>query len=232
MRYLLTFIATIIIALFIYPELDLAVSGYFYDENLGFFYKDYAIVKAIYFLTRFITLSLFVVSFGSSLGYYIYIHKNINLFWLKNLFTRIYSLLLTKYLKLGIKEVTFIAFTIGLIPIFAVHYMLKPLWDRARPDEILQFVGNKEFSYFYDIFTGSGGTSFPSGHSSMAFSLFVFYYIYGKRKSHFIALTLIGFVAAGCRIIMGGHYLSDVTASAFLTLTFICLSQRYFLGSR
>jgi membrane-associated phospholipid phosphatase len=121
------------------------------------------------------------------------------------------KLIFAKYLSLmsayGVMMILFAAIT---------TFLLKEVVGRPRPREILG-TGNENvlFRYPFQItFSGFRGSSFPSGHTNAACTMFVFvYFCSGRKKSHFIVTSLFvgGFVAATAvaRILIHAHWTTD-----------------------
>lgn len=120
-----------------------------------------------------------------------------------------------------IKTVSLICF-VGIIAQLSVIYLMKLMWSRVR---FLELENYSSFTRWYIInwFEGNG-TSFPSGHTSgatniMYLTLFVPLFTDDKKKHYltegfcflFIALTAVS------RLVLGKHYLSDVTAAFAIT---------------
>lgn len=114
-----------------------------------------------------------------------------------------------------------------------VHAVFKETWGRPRPKQIVEFGGKDHFQPFYwpNIETGeSKHRSFTSGHVTMGFFFFTFYFIGKKLKSrrlqHFgIAFSFfLGALLTYARIAQGGHFFSDAIGSMavmFLTAYFL-----------
>ncbi len=105
---------------------------------------------------------------------------------------------------------------LSLAPGLIVNVILKDNWQRARPQEIVQFGGEKKFTPAY-IISDQNGYSFSSGHVAAAFSLLGFALLANKRRKFWIALALsYGFFMSIARIAAGGHFFSDAVVSFFI----------------
>ncbi|MCM8541928.1 MAG: phosphatase PAP2 family protein [Lentisphaeraceae bacterium] len=106
-----------------------------------------------------------------------------------------------------------------------VHFILKPVFKRPRPVDISQYNENSEISFVKAGDIGPKGRSFPSGHSTMAFSLmFLFFLRQNKEGENKISLLLPGlvwgFYIGMIRMLQGRHFLTDIIAS--FTVAFFC----------
>ncbi|MBL1244964.1 MAG: phosphatase PAP2 family protein [Sulfurimonas sp.] len=114
------------------------------------------------------------------------------------------------------KTILYIILVLSLAPGLIVNATLKENWGRARPMDIVQFGGNKEFTPAF-ILSNQGGNSFSSGHGSAAFSILGFALLARSRKKLWITLALTyGVAVSFARIIGGGHFLSDNLTSFFI----------------
>ena len=131
--------------------------------------------------------------------------------WLKNKTTK----QLTRYMKIAILASLTVWFALE------VNLTLKDLWGRYRPYELT--IGNHEFTNWLTINGVNGHKSFPSGHAMAATLCIVFSWFVSnnKHKIFFIGGIVYGVVIAISRVIMGAHFLSDVTFSFFLTVLII-----------
>lgn len=101
---------------------------------------------------------------------------------------------------------------------------LKVVWNRTRFDDML---AAGDFSAFTSWLRplGSGGTSFPSGHTAAACSVFVLVLLcdvfpgWHKRRGLVWAAcwAYVGGMALS-RLIMGRHFLSDTVMAAFVMM--------------
>ena len=97
-----------------------------------------------------------------------------------------------------------------------VNLILKNLWGRARPNDILQLGGKETFSPWFEISNAcETNCSFVSGDASVGFSIIILYLI-TKKIIFLYASAFAGLVLGLIRIMAGGHFLSDVFFAGFL----------------
>jgi membrane-associated PAP2 superfamily phosphatase len=191
---------TLLLLLGLSSQLDLLFSSYFYP------FPETDLLKAIYIAGP---LPGWIVVIASSIGLCIPKYKQ---------FRRIFIYLIAT-----------LAIGSGLI----VHAALKENWGRPRPKQVLEFGGKELFRPFYKPNfeeTLDKHRSFASGHVTMGFFFFTFYFI--GRKRHNRALQwfgigcsfFLGFLLSYARIAQGGHFLSDAVGSLivmYLTAYFL-----------
>ena len=129
-----------------------------------------------------------------------------------------------KQAKLVLTSWAFFLFTAALIaPGLVVNTALKDNFGRARPAQIQEFNGTKEFTPAF-VMTDQcdRNCSFSSGHAAMGFYFSAIAYVAaGLYFSRIYMLTIIfGAMVGLSRIIMGGHFASDVLTSGFIILLF------------
>ncbi len=128
----------------------------------------------------------------------------------------------------------FLAVTLALGPGCVINGILKPSWNRPRPNQIRRFGGKMDFVMAGGWVTARNAKSFPSGHASMGFYLMTPAFLLLRRRPLWAtAFILLGLVAGGvlgfARIAQGRHFLSDVIWSA--AIVYFCgLSLAYILG--
>lgn len=113
------------------------------------------------------------------------------------------------------KHSVFILLLLIIGPGLVVNVWLKDNHGRARPREVIEFGGKNEFKQFWEGGNTGKNSSFPSGHASIAFSLFVPWFILRDRhkilaRNILIAGATWGTVVGFVRIAQGGHFFSDV----------------------
>ena len=123
--------------------------------------------------------------------------------------------------------------TMFLGPILIVNGIFKSFWGRARPQDILQFGGDKLFSLPFEISNQcSWDCSFMSGHTAVAFWLVAPALLVSKKYKPLTvgAALVFGCLTAMFRIGQGAHFLTDVLFSAVLMLVLISfVYERLFL---
>ena len=126
--------------------------------------------------------------------------------------------------RFRLKEIVFIWIAGLTTLILVVNVLLKNMWGRTRPNEILQFGGNDIFAPWYRFGDSCiSNCSFVSGDAAVGFSLVVFYFI--TKKNIYIFLSVLFGVCLGfIRIIAGGHFLSDIIFSQIIVTTTIFIS--------
>lgn len=96
--------------------------------------------------------------------------------------------------------------------------VLKDHWDRARPHQIVEFGGDKQFTPAWVIADQcEDNCSFVSGHASGAFSLLALAWVFPRRRRFWLAAGLLWGAHMGLvRMAQGGHFLSDVVFAGFV----------------
>lgn len=211
-----------IIVFSVYPELDIIVSKLFYNEKSNNFPMQQNIVSmGVYYSVRYFSILMFLVGAGC----YLY-----DVLLKKLKFLKVFSSIRGLF-KITSQQGLYLASVVFIIPYFAIHYIFKPLWGRARPFQINDFSGVHEFTPIYHFNPSWEFNSFPSGHTSMAFSIFALYFVLPEkiRPKVRVPLFLIAILGGLNRVIAGGHFLSDVIASAIITLVGVMILRKLIL---
>lgn len=218
---LITIIAIVIFLLF--PNLDIATSSLFYKQGEGFIYSHVIFSRAIYDSVRVITIIIVLASLLVLLNEAIK-NKSPN-------FSQKFLQPIIKKIPFSKKQIYFLFLVLIITPGIIVHGVIKPEWERARPRQIIEFGGDKQFSSFYHINSNQDGKSFASGHAATGFSLVALAYMFAAkyRRRVFVATLTYAIIVALCRVWQGGHFLSDVTFSGILTLWTIYLLRIFYL---
>jgi lipid A 4'-phosphatase len=132
-----------------------------------------------------------------------------------------------------LSSVVYLIITAAVGPGIIVNYVLKENFGRARPSQIIEFGGQKTFTPAFIVSDQClTNCSFSSGHASMAIYFTAIAYAFALRsKNHktnvasssrftiiYLLGCLFGIMVGMSRILMGGHFLSDVAFSCFITL--------------
>jgi membrane-associated PAP2 superfamily phosphatase len=125
----------------------------------------------------------------------------------------------------------FLALSLALGPGLLVNGLLKPHWNRPRPNQIRQFGGQFDFVNVLGRISYEQARSFPCGHASMGFYLMAPAFVLYRRNWRLaFVFIMLGLVAGGVigfgRIAQGRHFLSDViwsAATVYVTGLFLCI---------
>ena len=195
------------------PELDVFLSSLFYYNNNQFMIQSHHMVSIIFrkVLLLFLIIYVFILPILSK---FFPIHK-----------------IFFNY-KFSYKEIIFTWFS-GLVTlVLFVNVILKDMWGRTRPNDILFFEGKDGFTPWYKFGDSClSNCSFVSGDASVGYFLIIFYFIMKKNIYCYLALffgTFIGLI----RIIAGGHFFSDIIFSQIiiigsLSILFILYTKLY-----
>jgi lipid A 4'-phosphatase len=117
-----------------------------------------------------------------------------------------------------------------------VNGVLKPYWNRPRPNAIVPFGGQREFLPLWEWGRGRDELSFPSGHAAMGFYLMAPAFVYYRRRPRLaLAFLLLGLSGGGviglARIVAGGHFPSDVVwAGGFVYFIALAIAAPFKFG--
>ena len=186
--------------LVLFPEVDISFSQLFFSEESGFLYQENFLVYQLYALLPLLT-KLFILVCLLYLVYLVVKYRS--------------------YKRILRSGVFFLVIAAAISPGLVVNEVFKENFGRARPRHIEEFNGKREFT---GAFTMSDqckrNCSFSSGHAAMGYFLTAI--AYTTNLLYFNRIYFIGIVFGSLvglsRIVMGGHFLSDVLASAFVVL--------------
>ncbi len=190
--WILFFISSLTFVFF--PQIDLFISSLFYDGS-GFPIKGSLFESIFYYSIKpvVITATLSVIA----LFFY-------NLFKKKELF------------GLNKRVFIYLILVLGIAPGLVVNGMLKDNWGRARPNQVIEFGGDKKFTPAF-IKSDQEGYSFSSGHAAAAFSFMGFALLAKNRRKMWLSLAIAyGVLMSIARVSAGGHFFSDVVTSFFI----------------
>lgn len=193
-----------LLAVVIYPPLDLIVSGWFYEPGKGFFLADEPV---------FVFFHHVAVKGAWALGYAF------------SLFTIIAFFLRSGFCGLQAKSWLFLLLALMIGPVLIANGILKDHWGRERPHEITEFGGGARFSpALLPQPDAERNGSFISGDGAFGFYLPCFAYLVplGSRRAWSRRAFWGGMTAGGAfafsRIAMGSHFFSDNLFAALLML--------------
>ena len=187
---------------------DLQLESIFYSSETGWFAKDHGFWIGLY---KYAYIPAFVLFAISAL-------------------VLVAGLLIFRFKKFR-KITLLIVLTMAIGPGLFVNLVFKDNWGRTRPRDVVEFGGTMPY---YGALQPSldKGKSFPSGHASIAFFLFVPYFFLRKtnRKTALIFLQLglcYGTLVGIGRMLQGGHFASDVIWSC--GMVYLCGLGMYYL---
>lgn len=196
----ITLVVFLIIATVTFFDLDVAISALFYDENLGFYLKNNAVVNVFYRSVN-VTIAAFLLF---SLLFYVGI---------------VFSTKLRKHS--GLFTVLFLTLVLG--PGLIVNTIFKDNYGRPRPAQTVEFGGDLPSRGFFDANWGGEGKSFPSGHASVPLGFLALSFALMRRKKVTLAKqTMVAFgvwylAVSFARVSAGGHYFTDVIFAGYIS---------------
>lgn len=192
--------AFLTLLLIVFPEVDISFSRLFFSQEDRFIYKENFLVYQLYVLLPLLT-KLFILVCLLYLVYLVVKYRS--------------------YKRILRSGVFFLVIAAAIAPGFVVNEVFKENFGRARPRHIQEFKGEKEFTGAFKMSDQcERNCSFSSGHAAMGYFLTAIAYTTNLLYFNRIYLTgiVFGSLVGLSRIIMGGHFLSDVLASAFVVL--------------
>ncbi len=205
--FFLTFAATLF-----YPAIDLRVSRLFYTPGAGFLWANNPVLQFLHHAAVFVPLGIavfLVVALIIALC-----RRN-------------------SFLMLTARSWAFLLLALILIPGMIVNVGFKDHWGRARPREVQEFGGAEVFSPAYlPQPNARRNGSFVSGDPATGFTLLAVGFVVTPRSSRrwFLAAIITGFTLGLMRIVMGGHFLSDVLATATICPIAVSVLAVFFWG--
>lgn len=190
----------------VWPDIDLSVSGMFYDGERFYLKHSQAVALIDRFgmwPMRFVTIGAFIAwmfSFNEAAPRWTVIWRN---------------------------GLIFIALAGILGPGLVIEAGLKSHHGRARPHQVEQFGGDAAFTPFYAPSDAcERNCSFPSGHAAAGFYFLALAFVFrGRaRKEAVLGGLALGALNSFGRVAQGAHFLSDVVFGGLVMwLVLICL---------
>lgn len=190
-------VAVVVFTLF--PQIDLWFSGLFYRPDAGFFLGSWLPVQVIYRGVPFITYAIVIFAAVAAL-----------------------AVLLGRQGVLGCngRMAAYIIVSLAIGPGLLANTVLKDHWGRARPSQVTEFGGSKDFTpALLPSAQCERNCSFVSGHAALGFYLVSLAFLVreARRRRRTIAAALaLGGLFGLARIAQGGHFLSDVVFAGIL----------------
>ena len=132
-----------------------------------------------------------------------------------------------------VRRGAFLIAVMALGPGLLVNLLLKDHWGRARPRNIIEFGGHLPYSRVWEIVPYCKiNCSFVSGEAAATFSLIALVWIVPQRFRLKLAVPLLALVSLVSfdRVIVGGHFLSDMLLSWAIVLLVIIVLDRLMLS--
>lgn len=190
------------------PQVDLAVTNWFYEPGRGFFLNNHFLVQLSYRIFAdihwFVFFGLIWMLFASW-------------YWRRNSETGIR------------RKLMFMLIVLVLGPGLIVS-ALKDTTGRPRPSEIIEFGGDRTFQSAFEVSQEcERNCSFVSGHASIAFYFICIAWVARDRRWLWAGIILGMLVGTG-RIVQGSHFLSDVVFSFWVVYGVIALCAHWLLA--
>jgi lipid A 4'-phosphatase len=208
---LLTIVGWVVFVVF--PGIDLGVAGWFFDPPRSFSLGDS-------WVGRFFDMD---------------IHFAMEWFLVVLVGVFIYGLIRGHpYWRLTPKNFLFVALSIGLGAGLLTNVVLKDSWGRARPSQIVEFGGAKQFSPpFMRSTQCRKNCSFVSGDASLATTFMAFAVIADRnRRRWWIGLGSFTAIVGLMRMARGSHFLSDVVFAIIFNLMVVFVLARLIIDER
>ena len=130
----------------------------------------------------------------------------------------------------ALKTIALISIIVMFVQIGLIECM-KYLWGRVRFRDLLASGNYDAFTPWYVLNGVNGNKSFPSGHTagaSMSYLLMFMPFVFDKLKNKtalcFALPCVYTSLVAYTRLVMGAHYLSDVTMGGTVGFTIVIIS--------
>lgn len=131
------------------------------------------------------------------------------------------------------KKVLYLLLVLALDAGLLVNVALKDNFGRARPRNIAEFGGTRQFTpAFVLAHECRVNCSFSSGDTAGAFFSLPLAMAFGRRRAMFLASGAFGGAVSIARLACGAHFLSDIIVSFFLMLIVADVLYHYMLLPR
>jgi lipid A 4'-phosphatase len=195
-----------------FPQLDLQISAYFGDHITGFPLRPSPFWEAVRQVFIYATNGVILLSL---------------LCWIVHRLRPSWRSQRTEFCRIA----GFSALTYLLITGVVVNGLIKPIWGRFRPFDVVEFGGTSHFTSPFEI----GGQctkacSFVSGETSALFTCATLALLFlvpklAKKLRRPAVWVIFGLATFGSalRIAVGAHFLSDVVFSALLSSALVLM---------
>ena len=192
----------------LWPEIDLRVADWYFDADRGFFLSDQPLVQASYGLFAKLHLPVAGVLLWLFLASWIWRREG------------------EKALR---RRLGFLILSLALGPGLLVNEVFKAESGRARPGQVEQFGGDKNFTpVFQPADQCERNCSFVSGHAAMGFFFIGFAWVWRDRRWFWLGIG-VGLAVGAGRMLQGGHFLSDILFAFWVVYGVDVLLARWLL---
>jgi lipid A 4'-phosphatase len=192
------------------PGIDLFVSSLFYDPQHGFSLAASPPIRLVTASIRWITWAILLTACIGA----VWLRLSGRPFW-----------------RFDRNALIFLVAALAIGPGILVNTGLKDHWGRARPYQVEEFGGTRQFTPAPMIAEQcTRNCSFVSGHAAVGFCLVAFAFLLpaGRRRDIAIAAALaFGALIGLGRIVAGHHFLSDVVDAGLVVLGATWLLYRW-----
>jgi len=127
----------------------------------------------------------------------------------------------TRWLGLDRRRAAYVLLALAIGPGLVVELGFKDHWGRARPRELVEFGGQRQYTpAFQPADQCAGNCAFVSGHVAMTFGFVALAFLaQGRRRTAALAaVAAAGAVVGWMRMVQGAHFLSDVVFAGFIVV--------------
>lgn len=180
-------------ALIAVPAIDLAAAGLFHDPEHGFWLRQQPLVRFVYELTPWITRAVVTGLLLFLLGAWSV--------WRSHAWWRTHR-----------RHALYLLLVMIVGPGLLVNGVFKEHWGRARPSQVAEFGGTKQFTRAaLPADQCAKNCSFVSGHASVGFFFLALAFVDPRRRAGWLVFGVaLGLGIGLVRMLQGGHFLSDV----------------------
>ncbi|MFM2129771.1 MAG: hypothetical protein RL477_1317 [Pseudomonadota bacterium] len=130
----------------------------------------------------------------------------------------------------------YVALSLAIGPGLITNSLLKEYSGRARPAQVTEFGGPKQFTpAFFPARQCETNCSFVSGHAATGFFLVTFAFLMApgaRRRAAMAGALAAGTVFGLARMAEGGHWLSDVVFSGVINVAVAWILYSWMIGRR
>jgi lipid A 4'-phosphatase len=195
-RILLSLFAIFALSVAIAPDIDIQVAGLFFDGR-SFAQRQWWQNALHHGVGYFLAVSAIAV-----VGIY--------------LFNRVTS---RSIAGIDGRRALFVVLVIVMGPGLIVNATLKDQFGRARPRDIVEFGGTREFTPAFVVSNECRtNCSFSSGDAAAGFCSIALAMALSRRRRYMALGVTFGVLVSVARMAAGAHYLSDIVTSFFIVL--------------